>query len=70
MREEYGIGRLDDAARDVRLAAEALDYIAGVDDYDTWIEVGQALACLGLEGLTLWNNWLAGVTTATSLPRG
>jgi hypothetical protein len=44
--------------RDVALARSALDRLAALaDDYDTWIEIGQALTQLGDDGLALWDEW-------------
>ena len=37
---------------------QLLEYIAGYDDYDTWIKVGHALKhALGDDGLSLWEGW-------------
>jgi hypothetical protein len=45
--------------KDARLAAEALQFVNDVDDYNRWIEVGQSLSCLDSAGLRLWDDWSA-----------
>lgn len=40
-------------------AAQLLDLLAPyrVDEYDDWLRVGMALACLGSAGFSLWDTW-------------
>jgi hypothetical protein len=43
---------------DYSKAAEALSYISPDTDYDTWIEIGQALhTAFGAQGHGMWSNW-------------
>lgn len=53
------VNRRPEVARTDADIAELRSALAAIpaDDYNDWIAMGQALSCLGDEGLTLWREW-------------